>query len=288
LLALAGGTVMARQVLRPVRGLIGALGPIIKTGKTDARVPVPRTGDELEELGVLFNRALEKIERLIEGMGASLDNVAHDLRTPMTRLRGTAEMALQSGSGSDPCREALADCLEESEQVLTMLNTLMDISEVDTGSVRLAMRELELGVLIDQVEELYRPIAEEKGLTLRVDHPGNLTLVADRNRLLQALANLVDNAIKYTPSGGKVRVQAVRQDSTIRVTVCDSGVGIPTAELDRVWDRFYRGDESRTQRGLGLGLSLVQAVVKAHRGRVEVASEPGHGSQFVVHLPPNR
>jgi signal transduction histidine kinase len=286
-LALAGGVVLARQTLRPVRGLITGLRPIIETGKTSARVPVRHTGDELEELSLLFNQALEKIERLIEGMRASLDNVAHDLRTPMARLRGIAEIALQSGANQETYREALADCLEESEQVLAMLNTLMDISEVEAGSVRLDLRKLNILPLLNKVDELYRSVAEDKSIALHTSCPEDLWLAADRNRILQVMANLLDNAIKYTPSGGTVNVSASPRDGEVVLAVQDTGIGISPEEINRVWDRFYRGDKSRAHRGLGLGLSLVKAVVQAHRGTVEVMSEPGIGSQFTVCLPRN-
>jgi signal transduction histidine kinase len=284
-LGLVGGTIFARQALRPVRGLISALGSIIATGKISSRVPVHQTGDELEELSILFNQALAKIDSLITGMRGSLDNVAHDLRTPMTRLRGIAEVALQSSPDLGTYREALADCMEESEQVLTTLNTLMDISEVEAGSVKLDLQEVNILALINQVRELYRCIAEDKAITVSTICPEDLSLMGDRNRLLQVLANLLDNAIKYTEAGGRVSVEADHQDNEVSIIVRDTGIGIPPEDLGKVWDRFYRGDKSRTQRGLGLGLSLVKATIQAHQGKVEVSSEPGRGSRFTIHLP---
>lgn len=284
-LGLAGGTILALQALRPVRGLINVLGPIIETGKINARVPIRQTGDEFEELSILFNQALEKIDSLIEAMRASLDNVAHDLRTPMTRLQGVAEMALQSKPDMNAYREALADCLEESEQVLTMLNTLMEISEAEAGSVKLDLQPVNFLELIDRVGELYRCVAEEKGVAVQAHCPKDLSLICDHNRMVQVMANLLDNAIKYTPRGGRVDVRADRREHEVVITVDDTGVGIAPEDLGRVWDRFYRGDKNRTQRGLGLGLSLVKAVVHAHKGHIEASSEPGRGSRFTLHLP---
>jgi signal transduction histidine kinase len=283
-LGIAAGTVLAHQALRPVRGLINELGPIIDTGQIKARIPVPKTGDEFEELTIRFNQALGKIDGLIEAMRASLDNVAHDLRTPMTRLRGVAETALQSQSNIESCREALSDCLEESSHVLQMLNTLMDISEVEAGAVRLDNREVNVLELMNHVHELYSYIAEDKHIVVRIECAEELCVMGDRNRLLQVMANLLDNAMKYNRDGGTVELAAARIGNQVVINVTDSGFGIASEDLVNIWDRFYRGDKSRSQRGLGLGLSLVRAVVKAHNGRIEVFSEQGEGTRFVISL----
>lgn len=282
--AIVGGVLLTRSTLRPIEELIRVVGGIIRTGRTDERVPARAHGDAVDELSALFNTMLDRITTLIGAMGESLDNVAHDLRTPMARLRGLAERALESG---DPAvqREALAVCLEESERILAMLTTLMDISEAETGTLRLVRQPIVLQDLLAQVHDLYEDVAEEKGVALTI-HPGQpLTLAADADRLRQVFANLVDNAIKYTPRGGRIDVSAARDGGNAVVTVADTGVGIDAVHLPRIWDRLYRADSSRTERGLGLGLSLVRAYVAAHGGRVEAASEPGLGSTFTVFLP---
>src|SRR6202521_3665046 len=225
ILSVAVGTFLARHALRPVRGLIGILGPIIDTGKIKARIPVRPNGDEFEELAIRFNQALEKIDSLVEGMRASLDNVAHDLRTPMTRLRGVAEMALQSEPGTEIYREALSDCLEESDQVLQMLNMLMDISEVEAGSVRLDLRQVRILALMNHAHELYRCIAEDKSVEVTIECSEELCVYGDQNRLLQVMANLLDNAIKSTPAGGEVELGAKRQGNEIVIQVRDTGIG---------------------------------------------------------------
>src|SRR3984893_1382712 len=285
ILSVAVGTFLARQALRPVRSLISVLGPIIDTGNIRARIPVRSTSAEFEELAIRFNQALEKIDALMESMKASLDNAAHDLRTPMTRLRGVAEMALKSEVPPERYREALSDCLEESDQVLQMLNMLMDISEVEAGSVRLDLREINVSALLNDVCELYNCIAEEKNIAVQVICPTDTVVPGDRNRLLQAMANLMDNAIKYTPAGGTVELSANEFDEGIVIEVKDSGIGIAAEDLPRIWDRLYRGDKSRTQRGLGLGLSLVKAVVQAHRGNIKAFNESPHGCRFLISLP---
>jgi len=285
LFAYLGGVFVADRALNPIRQLINTLKSIVASGKIDVRAPVYQTDKLHEELISLFNSMLEKIEALMNGMRNVLDNVAHDLRTPMTRLRGTAEMALQSEQNTDVLREALSDCIEESERILIMLNTLMDISEAETGAMKLEPEEMNVAPLIEDIVELYGYTAEEKGVSVYSGFPKELYLTADRNWVRQVLANLLDNAIKYTPTGGRIDIEACRREQEIVITVKDTGVGITHEELDKIWERLYRGDKSRSQRGLGLGLSLVNAIVGAHRGYVQVSSEPGAGSVFTVYLP---
>jgi signal transduction histidine kinase len=285
LIGLAGGGFLAYRALQPIRSLTRVTRSIVTTGRFDARVPDGKSGDDLSELVALFNQMLTRIQLLIAGMREALDNVAHDLRTPITRLRGVAEQTLGSDAGADTCREALADCLEETERIMAILNSLMDIAEAETGTMKLVLEDVTAAELIGDAASLYEHVADEAQLRLTADAPTNLVLRVDRARLRQALANLVDNAIKYTPSGGAVEIAAAHGEGHVLLSVRDSGVGIPADELPRIWDRLYRGDKSRSQRGLGLGLSLVKAVVQAHQGWVEVSAAPGGGSIFILHLP---
>lgn len=285
LIGFAGGQILAVRALRPIRNLINTVRSVIETGKMDIRIPSKNTKDELDELVILFNKMLEKIEVLIRGMKEALDNVAHDLRTPMMRLRGIAEMALQPKQNPETCQEALSDCLEESERVLTMMNTLMDISEAETGTLRLDLQPVDISIILENVVELYRYVAEDKNISLHTNCPSDLCVCADPNRIRQVLANLLDNAVKYTPSGGTVDIEAYLRQHQVAILIKDTGIGIFPEEIPKIWDRLYRGDKSRSQRGLGLGLSLVKAIVQAHGGKVEVSSQPGNGSLFSVYLP---
>ena len=284
LLGAAGGVFIAFWSLRPIRRIIQTVRAI-ETGTMNARVPTRPTGDELDELGALFNRMLDRNDALIVGMRGALDTVAHDLRTPVARIRGVAEMALRSDSGSEATRHALADCVEESDQLLTMLNTLMDISEAETGALKLHLDRVNVSVLVEDTVELYRHVADEKRIDVATKAAPELWLTADRSRLRQVLANLLDNAIKYTPPGGRVEVVACQEEQAVLVSVKDTGMGLTPDEIPRIWDRLYRGDKSRSERGLGLGLSVVRAIVRAHGGQARVSSVVGRGSTFAIFLP---
>jgi signal transduction histidine kinase len=284
LLGFGCGTFLAFRTLRPIWHLIQTVQSI-EAGAMDVRVPTRDTSDELDELGRLFNAMLDRIAALVQGMRDSLDNVAHDLRTPMTRIRGIAEIAMRSEPNLALYQEALADCVEESDRLLTMVNTLMDISEAETGALRLTLELVNISALIEDAVDLYREVAEEKAIAVVMIAPQDLWVRADRNRLRQVFANLLDNAIKYTPQGGRVDLLAYQQETQVMMVVEDTGMGISAGELPKIWDRLYRGDDSRSQRGLGLGLSLVKAVVMAHKGAVDVSSIPGAGSRFTLVLP---
>jgi signal transduction histidine kinase len=293
-IALTGGWLVTQSALFPIRRLTQAVRQIIRTGRTNARVPLAGTGDALDELTALFNAMLDKIEGLVTAMRHSLDNVSHDLRTPLTRLRGTAEMALAGPPDVERYREALADCVEESDRVLVMLNTLMDISEAESGAMQLQREPIALGDVVARATDLYREVADAKGVEMVVrtatgaqDTASQRTAVVmgDRTRLEQVAANLIDNALKYTPPGGRVEVEIGDDEQAATLRVRDTGPGILAAEMPRIFDRLFRGDTSRAERGLGLGLSLVKAVVEAHGGTVSVESEPGRGAVFTVRLP---
>ena len=285
LIGLGGGAFVAFRALRPIRALIHATRSIVETGRMDLRVPESNHQDELDELVQLFNSMIERIERLIKGMKDALDNVAHDLRTPMARLRGTAEMCLEAPAKAEQYKESLATCVEESDRILTLLNSIMDVSEAETGTMRLKLETVNLTKLIRAMVELYQCVAEERDIVVSMDCSEDIHLTADLIRMRQVIANLLDNAIKYNRIHGRIMIRTRVEGNQAVVSFRDTGIGIPTEEIPQIWDRLYRGDKSRSQPGLGLGLSVVKAIVRAHRGAVEVSSEPGVGSDFTIRLP---
>jgi signal transduction histidine kinase len=283
LVGFAGGVVAARRATKPLRSVVETARRIITTGALDARVPEPERDDDIAELIRQFNTVLDKNAGLLKAMREALDNVAHDLRTPLTSMRGAAELALAQGDVAAK-DEALADCVERSDEVLRLLRALMEISEAEAGMLKLKKTACDLGELARSAGGLYDEIAAAKQISLSIETM-DTPVQADPTRLRQAVANLIDNAIKYTPDGGRVVVATARRENQAVLTISDSGPGVPEAEQARIWERLYRGDQSRSQSGLGLGLSLVRAIVEAHGGGVSVRNAPSGGAVFEVTLP---
>ncbi len=285
LMGVGAGYMTARRSTRPLRGVVETARSIISTGKLDARVPLPETDDEVAELVRHFNSVLDKNAGLLRAMRETLDNVAHDLRTPLAGLRLSAESALQRPDMDSATGETLGDVIERSDQVLALLRTLMEISEAEAGMMKLEKVTCDFGEITRHAAELYEEVAEAAGVSLEIAPSDPVPIFGDPTRLRQAAANLVDNAVKYTSEGGSVRVQAFLKEDRAVMCVTDSGPGVPDEEQARIWERLYRCDQSRTQSGLGLGLSMVRAIMRAHDGDASVSNAPDGGAVFELNLP---
>lgn len=269
--------------LSPLIATRERIADLIQRSKTGL-LPEQGNGPELDSLYGQINKLIQQNRHLVSEMQHSLDNVAHDLRTPMTRLRSVAEYGLQAEDDTTRLRDALSDCLEESERVLAMLKIMMSVAEAESGTMRLELKDCDLISTLKQVVTLYEYVAEERGITVHLEAEKLVTARLDSTRISQVWANLLDNGIKYGRDGGwvKITVQVVGRE--VLVTFADNGMGISKSEQGRIWERLYRGDRSRSQQGLGLGLSYVHAVVAAHHGTVSVSSTLHQGSQFEVRL----
>jgi len=284
ILGLAGGMLLSYQTRRPIRNIIKTVQSL-NIEKMTEMVPRSFSGDEMDELAELFNKMLDNIHRLIKGMKNSLDNVAHDLRTPMTRFRNIADMALQDEEDINILKEALVKGVEESDHILKMLDTLMDISEAETGTMNLDRKHVNICDLIEKIADMYAFVAEEKKISVDLKLPESLYVSIDSNRMGQVISNILDNAVKFTAPEGHIYIDILQHNKEVIIRVKDSGTGISPEARPMIWDRLYRGDQSSAEKGLGLGLSLVKGIVKAHNGHVEVVSEPGKGSTFIIRLP---
>jgi len=289
-LGLAGGLFVTRRVLRRVDAMTETTRTIMQ-GDLGGRLPVAGTGDELDRLGENLNLMLERIEALMRGLKEVSDNIAHDLKTPLTRLRNRAEEALRSAKSEAEYRTALDATIEESDGLIRTFNALLMIARAESGQARENMSEFDVAEIAHDVGELYEPLAEEKGITLKVEADAPAPVKGNRELISQALANLVDNSIKYAQPGdanngepAQIVVRALSEGDRILLTVADSGPGIPEADRSRVVERFVRLEKSRSQPGLGLGLSLASAVARLHGGELTLAdNQPGLKS--VIALP---
>ena len=289
-----GGLLFTSRSLRPIGSVSSAIKTIIETGKLNQRIPRVGGGDDLDDLVGSFNHMLDRVEQLVRGMRDTLDAVAHDLRTPMTRFRATAETALSAPADVGVYVDALGDALEESDQILRMLDSMMDISEAEAGVMSLRREEIDLARLITEVVDVYSLVVEDAGVRVASDLGPGLVVDADPGRLRQAVGNLVDNAVKYARPGSTVSLALRTADrpaspygsgAFAEICVKNEGEGISASELPYIWTRLYRGNEGRRSAGLGLGLTLVRAIVEAHGGYVDVESEPGRYAEFRIYFP---
>jgi signal transduction histidine kinase len=290
-LGLAGGLLVTRRVLRRVDAITETTRTIMH-GDLSERLPVAGTGDEIDRLVENLNAMLDRIEALMRGLKEVSDNIAHDLKTPLTRLRNRAEQALRSSCNENEYRNALESTIEESDSLIRTFNALLLIARAESGQARDDMAEFDAAEIALDIAELYEPLAEEKGVMLKVEARTPLLVKGNRELISQALANLVDNAIKYADPkvavangvSNEIIVRAFKNGERIILTVADHGCGIPKADRARAVERFVRLEESRSQPGSGLGLSLAAAVARLHGG--ELALEDNQpGLKSIITLP---
>lgn len=273
-LALVGGILMSYSVTRRIDA-INRTSREIMTGRLKRRMPVRGVDDEFDQLAGNLNAMLDRIDSLIEGVRAVADNIAHDLRTPLTRLRGRLESLSARGDLGDDVQGELAACMGEADHLLSTFRALLRIARIESGTHDREWQELDLNALVTDAFELYHAVGEEKGIDVRF-LGGDARVRGDQDLVFQAVSNLLDNAIKYSPPDSVVEVAVEDDGEGAAVVVADRGPGIPAGERDKVLDRFYRSSSVTGIPGSGLGLSLVNAIARHHGGRVELADNaPG-------------
>ncbi len=287
LIALATGVgwFMARRAVSGVEA-ITRTARSISGGTLEKRVPVKSRGDEIDQLAVTFNQMLDRIQALVTEIRQMGDNIAHDLKSPLTRIRGMAEITLTTGESLSEYQTMAASAIEDCDRLLDMINTMLMISKTQAGVDQPVREKIDLAHLVRDACALFETMAEDKGLTLVRDIPENCDILGDVRSIQRMLSNLLDNAIKYTASGGTVQMLVSEcTENTLTITVQDTGIGISEADIPHIFERFYRCDRSRSEAGTGLGLSLARAIARAHGGDITVSSRPGQGSAFTVTLP---
>ena len=284
-LAAVVGWFMARRALAGVER-VTRTARRISAGSLEERVPVNRRVDEIDQLAITFNQMLDRIQKLVTEIREMSDNIAHDLKGPITRLRGIAEVSLTSGSSMAEYENMAAGTIEECDRLVDMINTMLIISRAEAGVDHLADEEIDIARLTRDACELFSPMAEGKGLRLACETERLSSIRGDRRLIQRMVANLLDNAIKYTPANGRIDIGAHSvDDRSVQISVKDTGIGISREDLPHIFERFYRCDPSRSRSGTGLGLSFARAIARAHGGDITVTSNPQNGSIFTVVLP---
>jgi heavy metal sensor kinase len=279
------GWFMARRAVAGVE-TVTQTARQISEGRLEERVPVKKHQDEIDQLAITFNQMLDRIQTLVTGIREMSDNIAHDLKSPITRIRGISEVSLTTGASEKEYESMAASTIEECDRLLDMINTMLVISKTEAGVNKLDTQEMDIAAVVRDACELFQSPAEDKDLRLICDAPGNFSISGDNRLIQRMIANLLDNAIKYTPVGESIEV-AVQTKNThaVAITVKDNGVGIGDEDISRIFERFYRCDPSRSEAGIGLGLSFARAIARAHGGDITVDSIPERGSTFTVTLP---
>ncbi|MBI4025075.1 MAG: HAMP domain-containing protein [Verrucomicrobia bacterium] len=281
-----GGWLLLNRVLRPLREVTQG-AQRIQAKQLDHRLCVPQTGDEVQALAETFNEMIGRLERSVTQLRQFTADVSHELRTPLTTLKGEVELGLSVRPRDENSQQILERCAAEIDRLSRLVEGLLFLSSADAEKVELDLRPVRVGPLLQEMAEGARILAAPRRIQVELTHGFDGQVNADEMRLKQLLLNLIDNAVKYTPEGGRVSLGSKRADGQLELSVADTGLGIEPAELSRIFDRFYRGDCSHHNRngGFGLGLAICKWIAEAHRGSIHVESVPGQGSVFRVRLP---
>ena len=282
-LGLIGGWLLAQRFWRQIEDFNQMAMKIFNSGNLMSRIPV-KGQDEFSVLASNMNAILDKMEKLFQGVRQVSDNIAHDLRSPLSRLRVDVEVTLQE-SNPQNYRTTLERVLAELQNMQEIFQSLLSLGQAEAGSMKIRKKPINLSQLLEDIVELYGPLAEDKGLVFEARIPPHLMIDGDRQLLAQALSNLLDNAVKYVPEGGKITLGATIKMDRAEVRLDDSGPGIPQGMRKKVFDRFVRVDPSRTLPGTGLGLSLVKAFIELHQGNITLSESRLGGTLFVIMLP---
>lgn len=284
--SLLGGYFLINRLLQPVAAITQAAKKIGSDGLSKQRLAIDNPQDELGQLAQTFNKMLDQLEAAFSAQQRFVADAAHELRTPLTVLRGEIEVALRRTRSPEEYQEVLHSNLEEIERLSRLTNNLLTLARADAGEPIVYAEPFDCSALCHEVCEKLVPWVQKKEVELHLDCEEGVLLVGDRGGIERVIANLAENAIKYSPRGEQVRVSLCRADEQVKLVVADTGVGIPQEELPHIFERFYRVDKARTRSlgGSGLGLAIVKTVVEAHKGRIEVTSEIGKGSTFTVWL----
>ena len=269
LLAFIGGLVLSRRTVRKIER-INQTAQSIMSGDLSRRVPVTGRNDDFDQVADNINQMLDRIQMLMEDIRRVSDNIAHDLRTPLARLRQNLEQARLEEDPSSQSALNLEKSIKEADSLLTTFNALLRIARIEAGQIKAGFTEIDFHALLEDIVELYEPLLEDKNQTLETTLEANIHSMGDRDLLFQTFANIVDNAIKYTPDDGHISISLIQLSTQITITIADNGPGIPSSERQNVFRRFYRLDQSRGSSGNGLGLSMVSAVISMHNGSINL------------------
>ena len=281
--------IISSSMLKPISNVVTTVREVINTGNYNQQIPMKRNSKEFDELVRLINKMFSKLNTLITNLKGTLETVAHDLRTPMTRIRTRAEVALQQqDDDTEEMRATLQTIVNEGETINSLLRLILDAAEAESGIVKIEVREFDLIAVCREAVEVYQYVADEKSVGLHLKCPEKLVMRADPARIQQAIGNLLDNAVKYTGLGTSVEIEVKLKSDMVHIIIRDQGPGIGENEIDDIWAPRYRLPRTEKSDGYGLGLTIVKAVAEAHNGSVAAKNRADEGAEFTLSLPVQR